>query len=59
MYKNKNEFNNVFKTFQTVLDMKKGKIVTNIYQGGIDSSAPVSMNFRRNLTGNVSKAEKH
>lgn len=58
MYKNKNEFNGVFKTFQTVIDMKKGKNY-QINIGLINSSAPESMNFRRNITGNVSKAEKH
>ena len=25
MYKNKNEFNNVFRTFETVITMKKGR----------------------------------
>ncbi|CAD8190895.1 unnamed protein product [Paramecium octaurelia] len=49
MYKNKQEFDQVMKTFQTVIGMKKGRI---------NSDAPITMEFRRNISGNATKKEK-
>ncbi|CAD8125349.1 unnamed protein product [Paramecium sonneborni] len=49
MYKNKKEFDQVIKTFQTVIGMKKGRI---------DSDAPMTMEFRRNISGNATKKER-
>ncbi|KAM3141267.1 hypothetical protein pb186bvf_006652 [Paramecium bursaria] len=46
MYKNKAEFNNVIKTFQT------------LNTGRIDTNAPFSMEMRKQITGNLTKKEK-